>query len=118
MDAIIDPVKESIAKMNVEVETLLTLFALALLITLLVRVISGFTLAGFLGSFLLACLGAIGGWIAEQRLRLPALYALPFPGDRALVPIVWPGLGAIVAALLAARLWRPARPRRTRRRAR
>ncbi len=94
--------------MNVEVETLITLLAIAALAALLARALGGFTLAGLLATYLLACLGAVGGWIAEQRLGLPPIYAMPLPGG-ASAPIVWPGLAALVVALLSARLWRPAR---------
>lgn len=90
------------------IEMLATILAIALIAAIIARAISGFTLAGLLASYLLACLGAVGGWLAQQRLGLPALYAFPFPGDGSLVPIVWPGLGALLAALLGGRLWRPA----------
>jgi hypothetical protein len=102
--------------MNVEVETLITLLAIAALAALLARALGGFTLAGLLATYLLACLGAVGGWVAEQRLGLPPLYAIPLPGGAA-APIIWPGAGALLAALLSARLWRPTRrpARRSRR---
>jgi hypothetical protein len=94
--------------MNVEVETVITLLVVALIATLLVRVLSGLTLAGLLTTYIVAALGAIGGWIARQRLGLPELYALQLPGG-ASVAIIWPALGALVAALLSSRLWRPRR---------
>ena len=113
-DAIIDPTLRAVPRMNVE--TLATILIVAAAAALLTRLLNGFTLAGLLVSYLLACLGAIGGWFAQQRLPLPPLYTIPFPGDRAAVPVVWPALGALLVALLGGRLWRPARrPRRFRR---
>ncbi len=102
--------------MNFEVETLLTLLAIAAVLTLVVRIFGGFTLAGLLATFLLASLGAVGAWEAQRRLGLPTLYAIPFPGDNNAVPVVWPTLGALVGAMLGARLWRPRRARSARRR--
>ncbi len=104
--------------MNFEVETLLTLLAVAAIATLVARLLGGFTLAGLLATYLLAALGAVGGWVAEQRLGLPTLYAFPFPGDTSSVPIVWPGLAALVTGLLSGRLWRPMRSTRRVRRLR
>jgi len=95
------------------IETLMTILVVAIVATLLVRVFTGFTLAGILVTFLLGCLGAVGGWVAQQRLALPTLYAFPFPGDHVAVSAVWPGLAALLAALIAGLLWRPRpRPRR------
>ena len=97
------------------IETLAAILGIAAIVALMARVVAGFTLAGFLATFLLACLGAVGGWLAEQRLGLPPLYTVPFPGDRTPIAIVWPACGALLAALLGARLWRPTRsPRRLR----
>ena len=90
------------------IQTLATILAISLVAAIVARAVSGFTLAGLLASYLLACLGAIGGWLAQQRLGLPTLYAFPFPGSAVAVPIVWPSLAALLAALLAGRLWRPA----------
>ncbi len=104
--------------MNFEVETLLTLLVVAAVAAVVARLVSGFTLAGFLATYLLACLGAVGGWLAAQRLGLPALYAVPFPRDNTPVPIVWPGLAALLVGLLGGRLWRPSRPARRLRRSR
>src|SRR4051812_31692863 len=76
---------------SMNIETLMTILVVATVATLLVRIFTGFTLAGILASFLLGCLGAIGGWVAQQRLGLPPLYAFPFPGDHVAVSAVWPG---------------------------
>ncbi|MDQ5853394.1 MAG: hypothetical protein M3380_15245 [Chloroflexota bacterium] len=97
------------------IETLITILVVAAAAAVLARIINGFTLAGLLASYLLACIGAVGGWLAQQQLGLPPLYAFPFPGDRVLVPVVWPALAALLLALLGGRLWQPARPTRRRR---
>lgn len=94
------------------IEMLATILVISLIASIIARAISGFTLAGLLASYILACAGAVGGWLAQQRLRLPALYTFPFPGDGMPVPIVWPALAALLAALLGGRLWRPAPPTR------
>ena len=97
------------------IETLATILVVAAVVAVLARIINGFTLAGLLASYLLACLGAVGGWVAQQRLGLPPLYTFPFPGDGMPVPVVWPALAALLLALLGGRLWQPARPARRRR---
>ena len=97
------------------IETLITILVVAAAAAVLARIINGFTLAGLLASYLLACIGAVGGWLAQQQLGLPPLYAVPFPGDRVPVPVVWPALAALLFALLSGRLWQPARPTRRRR---
>ena len=97
------------------IETLITILVVAAAAAVLARIINGFTLAGLLASYLLACIGSVGGWLAQQQLDLPALYEFPFPGDRVSVPVVWPALGALLFALLSGRLWQPARPARRRR---
>src|SRR5687767_10118149 len=95
--------------MNVEVESVITLLVVAMVATLLVRLLSGMTLAGLLTTFILAALGACGGWIAQLWLGLPELYALQVPGGTASVAIIWPALGALLVGLLGSRLWRPRR---------
>ena len=94
------------------IEPLVVILVVSVVAALLARLLGGFTLAGLLASYLLACLGAVGGWWAQQRLGLPDVYTLPFPGDGTPVSVVWPGLAALVAALFGGRLWRPARASR------
>ena len=111
--AIINQIKKVGYCMNIE--TLVALLLMAAIVAVVVRLLSGFTLAGLLVTYVLACLGAIGGWLLQGRLGLPLLYALPLPVDRPPVAIVWPALGALLAALVGSRLWRPTRgARRTR----
>ena len=94
------------------IETFLTILIIAALAAFISRVIGGWTLAGFLASFLLTCLGAIGGWYAQERLNLPELYAISFPTDGIPVPVVWPGFAALLAGLAASLIWRPVRSQR------
>jgi hypothetical protein len=100
------------------IETLAFILVIAVVAAIVSRLLGGFTLSRFLASYLLACFGAIGGWLAQDRLRLPPLYAFQFPVDGTPVPVVWPTLGALLAAILGAWLWRRApapHRRRTRR---
>src|SRR5215212_6583963 len=99
-----------------DIETLLTILVISVIATCISRIIGGWTIAGILASFLLACLGAIGGWIAQQRLGLPALYSISFPSDHELVPVIWPALGALLAGLVGSLFGRPVRPQRRARR--
>lgn len=94
------------------IETLVSILVIAVIVTILIRLMTGWTLAGFLMSFLLACLGGVGGWFAQVRLDLPLLYSIPFPADQVAIPIIWPTLGALLAGFLGGQLWRPARRRR------
>ncbi len=55
------------------IETLLTILVVAAAAAVLARIINGFTLAGLLAIYLLACIVAVGGWIAQHLLVLPAL---------------------------------------------
>ncbi|CAA9238152.1 MAG: hypothetical protein AVDCRST_MAG26-1298 [uncultured Chloroflexia bacterium] len=97
------------------IATLATILVIAAIAALFARLFAGFTLAGILATYLLACLGAVGGWVAQQQLGLPDLYTFPFPSDGTPVAVVWPGAAALLAALLGGRLWRPRRASRRRR---
>lgn len=98
------------------IETLLIILAISLIAACVSRIVGGWTLAGLLSSFLLACLGAVGGWYAQGQLGLPELFSISFPTDGIAVPVVWPSLAALVAALVASRIWQPRRPQPHRRR--
>ncbi len=100
------------------IETLATILVISAIAALFARMISGWTLSGLLASFLLACFGALGGWLAQWQLGLPPLYSFPFPSGGKLVPVVWPSLSAFLAALAGGLLWRPKRPARPQRRIR
>lgn len=88
-------------------ETLVVMLVIAVVMATLVRVFIGWTLAGWLVSFMLAMFGAILGWLAQRRLGLPQVYTLSQPAGYNNVPIVWLILGAVVLALLGALFVRP-----------
>lgn len=92
------------------IETLLTILGVSLVVTIVSRVIAGWTLAGLLTSFVLACLGAVGGWVAQHQLGLPPLFSISFPADGVLVPVVWPSLAALVVGIVGSFLSRSRRP--------
>ena len=94
------------------IETLTTVLGIGLIVTILIRLVTGWTLAGFLVNFLLACAGGIGGWFAQMHLGLPPLLSFPFPNGQVAVPVIWPTLGALVAGFIGGQLWRPVRTRR------
>jgi hypothetical protein len=79
------------------IETLAVILGIAFIAAIIARFVSGWTFSGWLVSFLLACFGAVGGWYAQQQLRLPPLYGVPF--NNVVVPVVWPALAALVLAL-------------------
>jgi len=98
------------------IETLVIILILSLAVAIFARLVSGWTLSGFLFSYLLACAGGVGGWILQRRLGLPSIYDLRLPGSDTPVMIVWPGLMALIAGLAGGFIWRPTRPRRRSRR--
>lgn len=97
------------------IPTFATMVVLALVVTTIVRFFAGWTLAGWLLTFVLALLGAVGGWYAEQQLALPSFFALTLPNNQGVVSVVWAILGAISLTVLGALIARPGRsapPRR------
>lgn len=92
------------------IETLLTILGISVVVTCISRVIAGWTLAGLLTGFVLACLGAVGGWVLQDQLGLPPLYSIPFPADGVLVPVVWPIIGSLVVGIVGSLLTRSRRP--------
>lgn len=93
-------------------ETLLTLLIVAVVITTMLRIFMGWSLAGWLLFFVLAMLGGVVGWLLKRWLRLPAVYTFPFPTDGVGVSVVWTTVGALGLTLLAALLTRPGTSRR------
>ena len=96
------------------IETLGVILAIALIAAIIAQILRGWSLPGLIASLLLACFGAVGGWFAQQRLGLPPVYSIAFPGDNVPVAIVWPALVALVPALLGAGMRRRRPPVRRR----
>jgi hypothetical protein len=105
-------ISPEIGAITMNIETLVTILVISAIAASISRIFGGWTLAGLLASFLFACLGAVGGWVVQHQLGLPELYSISFPSQGVLVPVVWPGLAALVAAMVASFLWRPGRPQR------
>ena len=98
-----------------DLATLLILIAIAAAATLLMRALAGYHLQGCLVTFVSACLGAVGGWVAPQRwFSADNLLSLPF-ADHQRVSVIGATLGASLLALLISLLGRPGAPRRRRR---
>ncbi len=76
-----------------------------------------YSLQGCLVSYVFACLGAVGGWIAQQRWFGPEpLVVIPWLSQRPAVSIVGASLGALALAWLSRWLGRPRQPLPRRRR--
>ncbi len=100
------------------IETLAVLFAIAGVVALLIRLISGIHLSGCLISLVLACLGAVGGWWVQQQYLVPdALLRIPWGGRQVPVSVIGASVGALLLALLGRGWGQPLRhPSRRRRR--
>lgn len=100
------------------IETLVVLFIIAAVVALLVRMLSGIHLTGCLVSFVLACLGAVGGWWVQQQYLIPdALLMVPWGGRQVPVSVIGAAVGALLLALLGRGWGQPLRsPSRRRRR--
>jgi hypothetical protein len=100
------------------IETLLVLFAIASVVALLVRLLSGVHLTGYLVSLVLACLGAVGGWWVQHQYLVPdALLTIPWGGRQVPVSVIGASVGALLLALLGRGWGQPLRqPSRRRRR--
>lgn len=99
------------------IETLLVLFAIAVVVALLVRVLSGLHLPGCLVSLVLACLGAVGGWWVQQRYLVPDTWlTIPWGGRHITVSVLGALVGALVVTLIGRSWGEPLRTPRRRRR--
>lgn len=100
-------------------ETLVVLLVLSGIIAVLVRLFSGIHIAGCLTTYVLACLGAIGGWIVQQRYFAPDQWlTIPWlDGRQVSVSILGAIIGATLLALVGRGIGQPLRyPARRRRR--
>lgn len=100
------------------IETLVVLLVLAGIVAVLVRLLSGLHFAGCLTTFVLACLGAVGGWYVQQRYLFPDQWlTIPWGARQVSVSIAGAVLGALLLALLGRGIGQPLRsPARRRRR--
>lgn len=100
-----------------DIATLGALLAIAFVAAVIGRALAGYTLAGCLITYILACLGAIGGWVLQQQFFWPdRILTLPIGGSPVSVSIVGASVGALLLAFLGGLLGRPVAPRRPRRR--
>ncbi len=99
------------------IEMLFVLFAVAGIVALLVRLLSGVHLTGCLVSLVLACLGAVGGWWVQQQYLVPdALLTIPWGGRQVSVSVIGASVGALLLALLGRGWGQPLRQSSRRRR--
>jgi hypothetical protein len=97
------------------IETLAVLLIIAGITALLGRALAGFTLAGCLINYVLACLGAVGGWLIQSLFLGPDnLVAVPLQGAPVSVSIIGASIGSFALAFLGGLLGRPVQPRRKR----
>lgn len=62
-----------------DLRALVTWVLMAGMLTVVLRTISGWTIAGALVTYLLACYGAIGDWVAQPYLARPLSIRFSFP---------------------------------------
>jgi uncharacterized membrane protein YeaQ/YmgE (transglycosylase-associated protein family) len=100
------------------IETLVILLIIAWVATLLGR-IPVYNLQGCLISYVLASLGAVGGWFAYQRFLVTGPQMdidVPWVGTQSGLMLISASVGALVLVLLSRRAGRPVRPFTRRRR--
>jgi|GEM_PF-6595205 len=97
-------------------ETLAVLLVIGVLAAILGRLLAGFSLSGCLVTYILACLGAVAGWVVQQQVFGPDnLLTLPLPDRPTSVSVVGASIGAFLLAFIGGLLSRPvARPSRSR----
>jgi uncharacterized membrane protein YeaQ/YmgE (transglycosylase-associated protein family) len=99
-----------------DVTTLLVLLAIAAIATIVSRTLAGYSLSGCLTTYVVACLGAVGGWVLQQQLFGPdSMISVPFGGVQRPVSVIGASIGALLLAFIASLLGRPTAPRRRRR---
>lgn len=99
------------------IETLLVLLVIALIAAVLGRAVAGYSLAGCLTAYVVACLGAVGGWWVQQRYFVQdRLITVPLGAEPVAVSIVGAAVGAVLLGFIAGLIGRPTVPRRRARR--
>jgi hypothetical protein len=100
------------------VETFGVLLVIAAIAALIARALAGYSLSGCLVAYVLACLGAIGGWILQrQYIGLDQWLVLPIPNDPTPVSVLGGSIGALLVAVIGSLIARPG-PQPARRRSR
>lgn len=91
------------------IETLGVLLVIAAIAALLARAFVGYTLQGCLVAYVLACLGAVGGWVIQQQyFVLDQWLVLPLPSAPTPVAVIGGTIGALAISLLSSVVSRPA----------
>lgn len=98
------------------VETFGVLMVIAAVAALIARTLVGYSLSGCLIAYVLACLGAIGGWVIQgQYFGLDQWLVLPLPNNPVPVSVLGGTIGALLVSVLGSLIARPA-PQPARRR--
>ncbi len=97
-------------------ETLGTLLVIAAIAALIARGLVGYSLSGCLIAYVLACLGAVAGWVIQQQyFGLDQWLVLPIPDDPTPVSVFGGSIGALLISILGSLIARPTpQPRRRR----
>jgi uncharacterized membrane protein YeaQ/YmgE (transglycosylase-associated protein family) len=98
------------------VETLAVLLLIAGIAALIARALVGYSLQGCILAYVLACLGAVGGWVLQSRyFVLDQWLVLPLPSEPAPIAVIGASIGALLVSVLGSLLSRPsAQPLRRR----
>lgn len=90
------------------IATLGVLLVIAAIAALLARALAGYSLQGCLMAYVLACLGAVGGWVVQQQyFILDQWLVLPIPNEPTPVAVIGASIGALLISVLGSLLARP-----------
>ncbi|HEY0734625.1 MAG TPA: hypothetical protein VGD69_06940 [Herpetosiphonaceae bacterium] len=90
------------------IETLGVLLVIAAIAALIARALVGYSLQGCLMAYVLACLGAVGGWVVQQQyFVLDQFLVLPIPNDPAPVAVIGASIGSLLISVLGSLIARP-----------
>jgi hypothetical protein len=98
------------AQPRMNLATLLIILGIAAVAALIVRVLAGFTIAGCLIAYVLACIGAAGGWALQRQLwGLDPVFYVPLLGESQPVSVGGAVVGSLVLAYVGGLFARPRR---------